>query len=207
MSTTAARENIGFIGLGLMGHGIAKNIVDKGYPLTFLGRKNRKPAEDLLGRGAKEAATSKEVAAASDIVFICVTGSREVEAIIRGPGGLKEGLRKGSVVVDCFGMPGMTGLALAAELKALGIEDYFIVQEEGPNRWALSLGVFRAEDAAQARLATLRSQGVRTARVGARDTVVPKVWLQVKDVDAPLYARLRETARGVDGSELRECVQ
>ena len=58
MSTTTARENIGFIGLGLMGHGIAKNIVDKGYPLTFLGRKNRKPAEDLLGRGAKEAATS-----------------------------------------------------------------------------------------------------------------------------------------------------
>lgn len=66
MTTTAARENIGFIGLGLMGHGIAKNIVDKGYPLTFLGRKNRKPADDLLGRGAKEVATSKEVAAASD---------------------------------------------------------------------------------------------------------------------------------------------
>ena len=100
MTTTAASEKIGFIGLGLMGHGIAKNIVDKGYPLTFLGRKNRKPAEDLLGRGAKEAATSRDVAAASDIVFICVTGSREVEAIIRGPGGLKEGLKKGSVVVD-----------------------------------------------------------------------------------------------------------
>ncbi|TGR60524.1 NAD(P)-dependent oxidoreductase, partial [bacterium M00.F.Ca.ET.194.01.1.1] len=97
MTTTAAREKIGFIGLGLMGHGIAKNIVDKGYALTFLGRKNRKPADDLLGRGAKEASTSREVAAASDIVFICVTGSREVEAIIRGPGGLKEGLKKGSV--------------------------------------------------------------------------------------------------------------
>ena len=95
----------------------------------------------------------------------------------------------------------------AAELKSLGVEDYFIVQEEGPNRWALSLGVFRAEDAAQARLAALRSQGVRSARVGPRETVVPKVWLQVKDVDAPLYARLREAARGVDGSELRECVQ
>jgi hypothetical protein len=95
----------------------------------------------------------------------------------------------------------------AAELKSLGIEDYFIVQEEGPNRWALSLGVFRAEDAAQARLAALRAQGVRSARVGARETVVPKVWLQVKDVDAPLYARLRETARGIDGSELRDCVQ
>ncbi|WP_348639356.1 NAD(P)-dependent oxidoreductase [Mesorhizobium sp. M2A.F.Ca.ET.043.05.1.1] len=122
MSTTAARENIGFIGLGLMGHGIAKNIVDKGYPLTFLGRKNRKPAEDLLGRGAREAATSKEVAAASDIVFVCVTGSREVEAIIRGPGGLKEGLKQGSVVVDCSTSDPVSTVALAAELKALGVD-------------------------------------------------------------------------------------
>src|SRR6185295_5422808 len=83
-------------------------------------------------------------------------------------------------------------LRKAAELKQLGVEDYFIVQEEGALRWALSLGVFRTEEAAQARLAALRAQGVRTARVGARETVVPKVWLQVKSVDAPLQARLKE---------------
>jgi len=93
----------------------------------------------------------------------------------------------------------------AAELKALGIGEYFIVQEEGEHRWALSLGVFRSEEAAQARLAALRAQGVRTARVGPRETMVPKVWLQVKSVDAPLQARLREIARQVDGSELKEC--
>jgi 3-hydroxyisobutyrate dehydrogenase-like beta-hydroxyacid dehydrogenase len=122
MTTTAARENIGFIGLGLMGHGIAKNIVDKGYPLTFLGRKNRKPADDLLGRGAMEVATSREVASASDIVFICVTGSREVEAIIRGPDGLKDGLKKGSVLVDCSTSDPVSTVALAAELKALGVD-------------------------------------------------------------------------------------
>jgi 3-hydroxyisobutyrate dehydrogenase-like beta-hydroxyacid dehydrogenase len=122
MTTTAAREKIGFIGLGLMGHGIAKNIVDKGYELTFLGRKNRKPAEDLLGRGAREASTSRDVAAASDIVFICVTGSREVEAIIRGPGGLREGLKKGAVLVDCSTSDPVSTVALAAELKALGVD-------------------------------------------------------------------------------------
>ncbi|UCI10184.1 NAD(P)-dependent oxidoreductase [Mesorhizobium sp. B1-1-8] len=122
MTTTDARETIGFIGLGLMGHGIAKNIVDKGYPLTFLGRKNRKPADDLLGRGAREAATSREVAASSDIVFICVTGSREVEAIIRGADGLKEGLKKGSVVVDCSTSDPTSTVALAAELNALGVD-------------------------------------------------------------------------------------
>ena len=62
------------------------------------------------------------MAAASDIVFICVTGSREVEAIIRGPGGLKEGLKKGSVVVDCSTSDPVSTVALAAELAAIGVD-------------------------------------------------------------------------------------
>lgn len=93
----------------------------------------------------------------------------------------------------------------ASELKALGIDEYFIVQEEGEHRWALSLGVFRSEEAAQAHLAALRTQGVRTAQVGPRETVVPKIWLQVKSVDAPLQARLKEIARQIEGSELKDC--
>ncbi len=96
-------------------------------------------------------------------------------------------------------------LRKAAELKGLGVDEYFIVQEEGEHRWALSLGVFRSEQAAQARLAALRNQGVRSARVGARETVVPKIWLQMKAVDAPLQARLQELARQAEGSELKEC--
>ncbi len=96
-------------------------------------------------------------------------------------------------------------LKKASELKDLGVEEYFIVQEEGEHRWALSLGVFRSEEAAQARLAALSGRGVRTARVAARETVVPKVWLQVRSVDAPLRARLKEIARLIEGSELREC--
>jgi hypothetical protein len=95
----------------------------------------------------------------------------------------------------------------AAELKALGVDEYFIVQEAGPYRWSLSLGVFRNEDAAQARLAVLRTQGVRSAQAAPRELVVPKVWLQVKNVDAPLQARLKDTARTIEGSELRECAQ
>jgi len=98
-----------------------------------------------------------------------------------------------------------SALRKGAELKQLGVEDYFVVQDEGPYRWALSLGVFRTEEAAQARLAALRGQGVRSARVGARETVVPKVWLQVKGVDAPLQLRLKEIARQVEGSELKDC--
>lgn len=94
----------------------------------------------------------------------------------------------------------------AAELKKLGVSDYFIVQEDGPYRWAVSLGVFRSEEAAQARLAALHGHGVRSARVGARETQVAKVWLQVKAVDPGLETRLQQLARQLDGSELRECL-
>jgi len=96
-------------------------------------------------------------------------------------------------------------LKKAAELRARGVDDYFILAEEGPLRWSLSLGVFRTEEAARARLATLREKGVRTAEVGPREMTVPKVWLQVRGVDAALETRLKEVAKQVEGSELRNC--
>ena len=72
-------------------------------------------------------------------------------------------------------------------------------------RWALSLGLFRTPEAAQARLGALREQGVRSAIVGSRETVVPKLWLQVRGIDAALEAKLKEIAREIDGTELRAC--
>ena len=93
----------------------------------------------------------------------------------------------------------------SAELKALGVDDHFIVQEEGTLRWALSLGVFRTGEAAQARLTALRDLGVRTAQAGPRELQVPKVWLQVRGADAAQHSLLKDIARTVEGSELREC--
>ena len=117
---SGSEERIGFIGLGLMGHGMARNIVSKGYPLTVTARR-RAPVEDLLGLGAEEAATPKAVAEASSIVFLCVTGSADVEALVRGQDGLKHGLRPGSVIVDCSTSDPNSTLALAAELEPLGV--------------------------------------------------------------------------------------
>jgi 3-hydroxyisobutyrate dehydrogenase-like beta-hydroxyacid dehydrogenase len=114
-------ERIGFIGLGLMGHGMAKNIVEKGYSLTIAGHRNRAPVEDLVSRGAREVVSPREVAEASDIVFICVTGSPEVEAVIRGQNGLKAGLRSGALVVDCSTADPVSTIALAEELAAQGV--------------------------------------------------------------------------------------
>lgn len=116
-----SKETIGFIGVGLMGHGMAKNIVEKGYPLTVMGHRNRAPVEDLLKRGAKEAKSAKEIGAASSIVFLCVTGSREVEAVVRGAEGLVAGLKPGSIIVDCSTSDPTSTMALAEELNGHGI--------------------------------------------------------------------------------------
>ncbi len=116
------KETIGFIGVGLMGHGMAKNIVEKGWPLVIAGRRNRKPIEDLVGRGAVEAQTPREVGERATVVFLCVTGSREVEALVRGPDGLKAGMKPGSVIVDCSTSDPVSTVALVEELKAAGIE-------------------------------------------------------------------------------------
>jgi 3-hydroxyisobutyrate dehydrogenase-like beta-hydroxyacid dehydrogenase len=94
------KPRIGFIGIGLMGHGIAKNLVTKGFPLTVRVNRNRAPLEDLLAAGAKEVATNADVASNSDIVFLCVTGAPQVEEIVNGKDGIAGVARKGLVVID-----------------------------------------------------------------------------------------------------------
>ena len=116
-----ASETIGFIGLGLMGHGMAKNIVEKGYPLAVMAHRNRAPIDDLVGRGATEVKSVREIAERSSIVFLCVTGSREVEAVIRGKDGLAANLKRGSVVIDTSTADPTSTVALADELVAAGI--------------------------------------------------------------------------------------
>ena len=67
------KPKIGFIGVGYMGHGMAKNIVQKGYPLVVKGNRNREPVESLKSMGATEAATAREMAQECDIIHICLS--------------------------------------------------------------------------------------------------------------------------------------
>ena len=92
-----------------------------------------------------------------------------------------------------------------AELKALGVDDYFVMQEEGNLRWAVSLGVFSSEEAAKTRLEALRARGVRSAQTGERDTQVTKIWFQVRGADAALQGKLKGFAQALPGTELRDC--
>ena len=89
-----------------------------------------------------------------------------------------------------------------AELKAQGVRDILPV-ELGPQRFAISLGVFRTEEAAQARLAALEAQGVKTAKVGPRAQSVQQTVLVVRDPPAQAVARLKEMQSDFQGSEIR----
>jgi len=115
------KHNIGFVGVGLMGHGMAKNLVEKGWKVTILGHRNRAPVEDLVGRGATEAKDVAGLVAASDIVFLCVTGTPEVEDLVNRKGGVLESSRSGQIVVDTStSQPGST-LKLVEAFKAKGV--------------------------------------------------------------------------------------
>jgi len=116
-----SRPTIGFIGLGLMGHGMAKNIVTKGYPLVVMGHRNRAPVEHLVSLGAREAKTPREVALACDIVHLCVTGSPQVESVMRGPDGIVAADKPGLIVIDCSTSNPVSTLALGDELRARGM--------------------------------------------------------------------------------------
>jgi 3-hydroxyisobutyrate dehydrogenase-like beta-hydroxyacid dehydrogenase len=116
------KARIGFIGIGLMGHGMAKNLVAKGHPLAFLVHRNRSNIDDLLAAGAKEAKSVKALAEGADIVFVCVTGTPQVEANVSGEGGLLSSCRGGTTVVDCSTAEPDSTLRIRADFAAKGVE-------------------------------------------------------------------------------------
>ena len=114
-----AAEKIGFVGIGLMGHGMAKNIIDKGYPLSVFARHGSDALTDLIGRGAERADTLADLARASSIIFLCLTDSPTVAAVIAG---LKPGLAKGTVIVDCSTSDPVVTAQLSADLASIGVD-------------------------------------------------------------------------------------
>ena len=114
------KERIGIIGVGLMGHGIALNIAAKGWPLGYLDHPGNQPADDLLAAGAQAFGDVAGLAAASDILLLCVTGTPQVEDVLTGTGNLLAALRPGMVVVDCSTAIPESTVALAAQVAAKG---------------------------------------------------------------------------------------
>ena len=115
-----SKEKIGFIGVGYMGHGMAKNLLQEGYPLWVKGNRNRAPVESLLSMGATECATAREMAGTCDIIHLCLSNSSQVEDIFNGPDGLLAGADEGLIVIDTTTANPTSTAMLAAALADKG---------------------------------------------------------------------------------------
>lgn len=111
---------ISMIGVGLMGHGIAANLLKKGHELSFLEHPGNQPTADLMSQGALAMPTIESLAATADMVLVVVTGSPQVEQVVRGPGGLLAHMRPGLVVIDCSTAIPDSTVALAQAVEAAG---------------------------------------------------------------------------------------
>ncbi|MET3377496.1 NAD(P)-dependent oxidoreductase [Variovorax sp. KBS0712] len=94
-------RKVGLVGVGLMGHGIASNIVKHGHQLTVLEHAGNQPIDDLLKAGATSVKDVATLAAQVDVLILCVTGTPQVEAVMLGDNGALTTLRPGTVVIDC----------------------------------------------------------------------------------------------------------
>lgn len=114
------QPKIGFIGLGLMGAAMVGRLQDKGYAVTVTANRSRPNIDAAVARGAVEVDSARDVAAASDIVMLCMDTSNSVEGRMRGPDGVLAGLKQGGVVVDFGTSLPASSRALAEEAAAAG---------------------------------------------------------------------------------------
>lgn len=112
---------VGYIGLGLMGKSMARNIVRAGFPLVVHNR-SRGAVAELVAEGAQQAFSPAEVAALVDVVFTNLPDSPDVEAVALGPSGIIEAARPGLMMVDNSTIKPATARRIAAELSAKGVQ-------------------------------------------------------------------------------------
>jgi 3-hydroxyisobutyrate dehydrogenase-like beta-hydroxyacid dehydrogenase len=130
---------IGFIGAGLMGHGMVLNLLKGGHGVHVIAHRNRTPIEDLLAKGAREAGSLNEIAGTSDCIVLCLSSSKIVEETVAA---LKPGLRFGQIIIDTGTSEPESTRRLASELAPLGIAYADAPMTGGPEQAAAAeLGV------------------------------------------------------------------
>jgi len=111
--------NIGFIGIGIMGRPMAKNLIKAGYALTVYDK--FAPTDDLVALGAVAAKSNKDVAAQSDIIITMLPNSPHVKEAVMGENGVLEGARPGAILVDMSSIAPSASQEICAAAKAKGV--------------------------------------------------------------------------------------
>jgi 3-hydroxyisobutyrate dehydrogenase-like beta-hydroxyacid dehydrogenase len=122
--------HVGLIGAGMMGHGMAANLLRHGHQVTVIAHRNRAPVDDLVAKGAREAKSLPEIAAA-EVILLCVTSSKVVEDTIRQ---LKPHLRPGQIILDAGTSAPAATKKLAHDLEGLGLAYADIPLTGGPEQ-------------------------------------------------------------------------
>jgi 2-hydroxy-3-oxopropionate reductase len=111
---------VGFIGLGIMGRPMAKNLLKAGYPLVVHSR-SPGPVQELVGAGAKAASTARDVAAESDVLITMLPNSPDVELVALGKDGIVEGAKRGQLFADMSTISPLVSQKVGRVLAAKGV--------------------------------------------------------------------------------------
>jgi 2-hydroxy-3-oxopropionate reductase len=159
---------VGYIGLGIMGKSIARNILKAGFPIIVHNR-SRAAVAELVAEGAREAFSPAEVAAATDVVFTNLPDSPDVEAVVLGPKGIIETARSGQIFVDNSTIRPSTARMIASKLEAKGVlalDAPVSGGDIGARDATLTIMVGGADSAVQKVLPVFRAMGKTITHVG-----------------------------------------
>jgi 2-hydroxy-3-oxopropionate reductase len=206
------QPTIGFIGLGIMGKPMAKNLLRAGFPLVVLNLL-RPPVDELVALGAVAGSSARDVAARSEIVITMLPDSPDVENVVLGNDGVAQGIKGGALWIDMSTIAPATTRAIAAELAKKGVTSLDAPVsggEKGAIDGALSIMIGGPEDAfarAQAIFAALGKNIVRIGETGAGQ--VAKACNQIVvgvTIEAVAEAFALAQASGVDPAAVRSAL-
>lgn len=205
-------QRIGFIGLGIMGKPMARNLLKAGYPIVVYNRS--RPAMDaLVADGAALADSPKAIAQQADVVISCVSDSPDVEAVALGNNGVIEGAKSGLLYLDMSTIAPATARKVYTALKAKGIDalDAPVSGGDiGAQQGTLSIMVGGDESAFQRALPILQAMGKNIVYIGeAGAGQVTKACNQIVvalTVQAVAEALTLAKKAGVDVARVREAL-
>jgi 3-hydroxyisobutyrate dehydrogenase len=161
-------ERIGFVGLGIMGQGMARNLLKKGFAVRVWNRTASK-IDALVADGAEAGSSPADVAAHCDIVVTCVSDTPDVEAVILGEQGIVQTAKPGSLVIDCSTISPQATREIAAQLQAKGIhmvDAPVSGGSEGAAKGTLTIMVGGSEEDFQRALPALQAMGKTITHIG-----------------------------------------